>query len=123
VRWRAPVIVFRDTMIERARLAGGEAAANRQREQRTEAIAATITRFEQSIDQALAKVREAAGRLEVTSTQLHSAADQVSAESRTAEERVGVASGNVTAAAGAVEELAASIGEIAGQVLTDVRAA
>jgi len=109
------VIVFRDTMIERERLAGGEAAANRQREKRTEAIAATITRFEQSVEQALGKVREASGRLEVTSTQLHSAADQVSAESRTAEERVGVASSNVTAAAGAVEELAASIGEIAGQ--------
>jgi len=109
------VIVFRDTMIERERLAAGEAATNREREQRTDAIAATITRFEMSVDQALSKVREAAGRLEVTSTQLHSAADQVSAESRTAEERVGVASGNVTAAAGAVEELAASISEIAGQ--------
>jgi methyl-accepting chemotaxis protein len=109
------VIVFRDTMIERERLAAGEAATNREREQRTDAIAATITRFEMSVDQALSKVREAAGRLEVTSTQLHSAADQVSAESRAAEERVGVASGNVTAAAGAVEELAASISEIAGQ--------
>src|SRR5215813_5606417 len=109
------VIVFRDTMIERERLAAGEAETNRQREQRTDAIAATITRFEMSVDQALGKVREAAGRLEVTSTQLHSAADQVSAESRAAEERVGVASGNVTAAAGAVEELAASISEIAGQ--------
>jgi len=109
------VIVFRDTMIERERLTAGEAAAHRQRESRAEAIAATIARFESSVDQALAKVRDAANRLEITSTQLHSAADQVSAESRTAEERVGVASGNVTAAAGAVEELAASIGEIAGQ--------
>jgi methyl-accepting chemotaxis protein len=109
------VIVFRNTMIERQRLAAGEAATNREREQRTDAIAATITRFETSVDQALGKVREAAGRLEVTSTHLHSAADQVSAESRTAEERVGVASGNVAAAAGAVEELAASISEIAGQ--------
>jgi methyl-accepting chemotaxis protein len=109
------VIVFRDTMIERERLAAGEASTNRQREHRAEAIAATITRFEKSVEQALGKVREASGRLEVTSTQLHSAADQVSSESRTAEQRVGVASGNVTAAAGAVEELAASIGEIAGQ--------
>src|SRR5262249_11137210 len=109
------VIVFRDTMIERERLAGSEVAAYREREQRGEAIAATIARFEKSVDQALAKVREAAGRLEITSTQLNGAADQVSAEARTAEDRVGIASGNVTAAAGAVEELAASIGEIAGQ--------
>ena len=60
-------------------------------------------------------MREAAERLEITSTQLNGAADQVTAEARTAGERVGVASGNVTAAACAVEELAASIGEIAGQ--------
>jgi methyl-accepting chemotaxis protein len=109
------VIVFRNTMIERQRLAAGEAKAHRERESRGEVIAATITRFEFSVDQALAKVREAAGRLEITSTQLNGAADQVSAEARTAEERVGVASSNVTTAASAVEELAASIGEIAGQ--------
>jgi methyl-accepting chemotaxis protein len=109
------VIVFRDTMIERERLAASETATHRERESRAEAIAATITRFEASAEQALNKVREAAGRLEVTSTQLHSAADQVSAESRTAEERVGIASGNVTAAASAVEELAMSIGDIASQ--------
>jgi methyl-accepting chemotaxis protein len=109
------VIVFRDTMIERERLAQSEAATNRERENRGEAIAAAITRFEMSVDQALARVREAAERLEVTATQLNGAADSVSAEARTAEERVGVASGNVTAAASSVEELAASIGEIAGQ--------
>jgi len=109
------VIVFRDTMIEREQLAASQADANRDREQRGEVIAATITRFEMSVDQALSRVREAAQRLEITATQLNSAADSVSAEARTAEERVGVASGNVTAAASSVEELAASIGEIADQ--------
>jgi methyl-accepting chemotaxis protein len=109
------VIVFRDTMLERERLAKSRAEANREREQRGEVIAATISRFEMSVDQALAKVREAAERLEITSTQLNGAADSVSAEARTAEARVGIASGNVTAAASSVEELAASIGEIAGQ--------
>jgi methyl-accepting chemotaxis protein len=109
------VIVFRDTMTERQRLARSEAATSREREERGETIAATITRFEMNVDRALAKVREAAQRLEITSAQLNSAADEVSAEARTAEERVGIASGNVTDAAGSVEELAASIGEIAGQ--------
>jgi methyl-accepting chemotaxis protein len=109
------VLVFRDTMLERERLAASQSAANHEREQRGEKIAATIARFETSVDKVLAKVREAAQRLEVTSTQLNSAADEVSAEARTAEQRVGVASGNVTAAAGSVEELAASIGEIAEQ--------
>ena len=109
------VIVFRDTMIEREQLAASQAEANRERENRGELIATTITRFEMSVDQALAKLREAAQRLEVTSTQLNGAADSVSAEARTAEESVGVASCNVTTAASSVEELAASIGEIASQ--------
>jgi methyl-accepting chemotaxis protein len=109
------VIVFRDTMLEREQLAVSKSEASREREQRAEVIASTIVRFEVSVDQALAKVRAAAERLEHTSSQLNSAADQVSAEARTAEERVGVASGNVTAAAGSVEELATSIAEIADQ--------
>jgi methyl-accepting chemotaxis protein len=109
------VIVFRDSMVDRQRLAKSSAEANREREQRGEVIAATITRFEMSVDQALAKVREAAARLEVTSSELNGAADSVSAEAWAAEERVGTASENVTAAASSVEELAASIGEIAGQ--------
>jgi methyl-accepting chemotaxis protein len=109
------VIVFRDTMLERERLAANRAETNRERERRGEVISTTISRFEMSVDQALAKVREAAERLESTSTRLNGAADSVSAEARTAEERVGIASGNVTAAASSIEELAASIGEIAGQ--------
>jgi methyl-accepting chemotaxis protein len=109
------VIVFRDTMLERERLAQSQAAANRERENRGEVIAATITRFEMSVDQALSRVREAAERLESTSTELNGAADTVSSEARTAEHRVGTASTNVTSAASSVEELAASIGEIAGQ--------
>jgi methyl-accepting chemotaxis protein len=109
------VLVFRDTMLEREQLAASQAAAGRERERRGEVIASTIGRFEMSVDKVLGKVREAAHRLEVTSTQLNSAADQVSAEARRAEQRVSVASGNVTAAAGSVEELAASIAGIAQQ--------
>src|SRR5258708_21093163 len=117
------VLVFRDTMLERERLASSQSAANRERERRGENIAATIARFEMSVDKVLAKVREAAHRLEVTATQLNSAADEGSTEARTAEHRVGVASGNVTAAAGSVEELAASIGEIAGQATRSTQVA
>jgi methyl-accepting chemotaxis protein len=109
------VVVFRDNMIERERLAAAQAATNRAREDRGEAIAATITRFEMSVDQALGKVRETAQRLETASTQLNGAADQVSAQARTAEDRVGIASSNVTSAASSVEELAASIAGIAQQ--------
>jgi len=109
------VLVFRDNMIERERLAIKEADASRAREQRGEAIASTIGRFEQSIDAALAKLRGAAERLESTSDRLNGAADAVSTEAGKAKDRVSAASENVTAAASSVEELAASIGEIASQ--------
>jgi methyl-accepting chemotaxis protein len=125
------VIVFRDNMIERERLAGVQAEASRAREQRGETIAATIARFETSVEQMLGKVRGAAGRLETASTRLNDAADQVSAEAQTAGERVGVASGNVTTAASSVEELAVSIAgiaeqatrstEVAGRAVTEAR--
>ena len=125
------VVVFRDKIIERAQLAAAQAETSRAREQRGELIAATIARFETSVDQALAKVRDAAQRLEIASTQLDSAANSVSAEARTAEERVGSSSGNVTAAASSVEELAASIAgiseqairstEVAGRAVTEAR--
>lgn len=109
------VIVFRDSMIDRERLSATQDEANSARERRGEMIASTIQRFEQSVDDALAKLRGAAHRLETTSTQLNGAADAVSAEALTAENRVSAASQHVTAAAGSVEELASSIGEIANQ--------
>src|SRR5262249_19825110 len=61
------VIVFRDSIIERGRLTATQDEANSARERRSELIASTIVRFEQSVDQALAKVRDAAQRLESTS--------------------------------------------------------
>ncbi len=109
------VLVFRDNAIERERLAQIQNETSQDRERRAEMIAATIARFERSVEEGLAKVRGAAGRLEDAAATLNGAADAVSQEARTAEERVSVASGNVTSAAGAIEELAASIGEIASQ--------
>jgi methyl-accepting chemotaxis protein len=109
------VLVFRDTMIERGRLAAVEAQANTARERRGETIGEMIREFRQSIEQALARLREAADRLETASSGLNTAADSVSSEARDAENRVGTASVNVTTVASSIEELAASIGEIALQ--------
>lgn len=109
------VIVFRDTMIERERLAAAQTEQSRTREQRAEAISATITEFERSVGEVLAKVRNAAERLEISAGNLNGAADAISGEAQQAENRVRAASSNVTAAASSVEELAASIGEISGQ--------
>ena len=49
-RMARTVIVFRDNAIERERLAATQEEASRAREQRSEQIAATIVRFEQSIE-------------------------------------------------------------------------
>jgi methyl-accepting chemotaxis protein len=109
------VIVFRDNMIERERLAEAETQTNAARAKRGETIAAMIGHFRTSVEQALARLREAAGRLEDASSGLNDAADSVSSEARHAENRVGSASVNVTTVASSIEELAASIGEIALQ--------
>jgi methyl-accepting chemotaxis protein len=117
------VIVFRDKMIEREKLAESQVQSSRSREIRAEAIAATIARFELSVDHALSRLRAAAGKLESASANLNGAADTVSSEALTAEERATAASANVATAASSVEELAASIGEIASQASSSTEVA
>ncbi len=116
------VVVFRDNMIERERLAAVQQENNAAREQRGEAIAASIGRFRASIEQALNRLRQASGRLEGASSGLNTAADAVSSEAKAAENSVGAASVNVTTVASSIEELAVSISEIAAHATksTDV---
>ncbi len=116
------VIVFRDNMIEREKLAATQAEASQAQEVRASTISLTIAQFKHSVENALGKLRAASMKLEMSSTDLNRAADTMSAEAQSAEQRVGAASDNVTAAASSVEELAASIGEIAAQAAksTDV---
>ena len=109
------VVVFRDNMIERERLAGVESETNVARERRGEAIATLIREFRASIEQALDRLRELAGRLENASSGLNDAADAVQSEAFSGRNRVDAASVNVTTVAGSIEELAVSIGEIASQ--------
>jgi methyl-accepting chemotaxis protein len=116
------VIVFRDTMIEREKLAQAQAEESRAREVRSDTIAMTIAHFNNSVSNALSKLRAASLKLEMSSGDLNKSADTMSGEAHSAEQRVSAASDNVTSAAGSVEELAASIGEIASQAAksTDV---
>ena len=116
------VIVFRDTMIERERLAAAQSEEGRAREHRSSSISLTIGEFKNSVEGVLGKLRAASMKLEMSSSDLNRAADTVTSEAGAAEQRVSAASDNVTAAAGSVEELAMSIGEIASQAAksTDV---
>ena len=117
------VIVFRDNALEREQLSVTQQKSVRERERRSETVAAMISRFEATVDQALEKVRGAATRLETASAALNGAADLVSRESGAAEQRVGAASVNVASAATSAEELASSIGEIAKQAATSTQVA
>ena len=109
------VIVFRDTMIEREKLARRQAETSEERERRVSSLSSTINAFRNTVESALGKLRAASMKLELSSNDLENAADTVSSEADTARRRVSAASDHVGAAAGSVEELAASIGEIAGQ--------
>jgi methyl-accepting chemotaxis protein len=109
------VIVFRDTTIERERLAAVQVEESRARDTRSSTISLTIGEFKNSIETVLRKLRAASLKLEMSSRDLNTAADTVSAETGAAEQRVTAASDNVTAAAGSIDELAMSIGEIASQ--------
>ena len=53
------VIVFRDTMIEREKLAATQAEASRAQEQRSDTISLTIAQFKHSVESALGKLRGA----------------------------------------------------------------
>jgi len=107
------VIVFRDNMIERGRLAAVEMQANATRERRVEAVAAMIGQFRASVEQVLARLRASGERLGGASHGLNSAADSVSSQASDAEHSVGAASTNVATVASSIEELAVSIEEIA----------
>ena len=117
------VIVFRDTTIERERLAATQAEAAAAGEQRSATVATTITLFKSSVERALGKLRGASMKLEMSSSGLNKAADTMSAEADTATQRVTAASDHVATAAGSVEELAASIGDIAMQAANSTHVA
>jgi methyl-accepting chemotaxis protein len=109
------VIVFRDAMTERERLAAVQVEASSAQDMRAAQIAAKIDLFKTSVEAALARLREASQQLEANSTELNATADHVSAQAGEAERRAAAASENVATAAGSVEQLAASAGEIAAQ--------
>ncbi len=109
------VLVFRDSMIERQKLASVQNEHSIAREARSDRIAAAIRRFEASAGGALGKLRATSQNLEHSSTALTATADTVSAEAHGAERSATAASDNVANAASSIEELATSIEAIAAQ--------
>lgn len=112
------VVVFRDNARERDRLQAEQAFAAGQREQHSQHVDALILAFAEAADQALGKVREAAGRLAQAAEGLGTSAGQVGAEAERAGRAAGAASSNVAQAAVAAEQLSSSVAEIARQTAT-----
>ena len=75
------VIVFRDTMIEREKLAAIQADASHAQAQRNDTIGLTIAQFKHSVESALSKLRGASMKLEMSSTDLNKSADTMSSGS------------------------------------------
>ena len=72
------VIVFRDTMIEREKLAAIQADASQAQSQRNNNIGLTIAQFKHSVESALTKLRGASMKLEMSSTDLNKSANVMS---------------------------------------------
>ena len=112
------VVVFRDNARERDRLQAEQAFAAGQREQHSQYVDGLIRAFAEAADQALGKVREAAGRLAQAAEGLGATAGQVGSEAERAGRAAGEASSNVAQAAAAAEQLSSSVAEIARQTAT-----
>jgi methyl-accepting chemotaxis protein len=109
------VSVFRDTMIERERLAREQSEEASAREHRVRAVDALIGDFEANAGHVLGQLRDASTSLTRASGDLNVTSDHVQRQAGAAAHAVGDASDNVSTAAAATEELAASISEIASQ--------
>ncbi len=107
---------FRESLIERARLASEEERNNAQREQRQQVIDQLVAEFERTVTSALGIVAESAQRMDGAATTLTSIADDAGQQAGSAGEVSLNASNNVSTVASAAEELASSISEIARQI-------
>lgn len=110
------VAVFRENAIERYRLEA-EAQKERQRErQRQSYIEGLISRFRQSIVEALGSINGQTSAMHETAANLTHVAKSANEEAASAEGASAGASGNVQTVASATEELVASVHEISSQV-------
>jgi len=112
------VVVFRDNARERDRLQAEQSHAAGEREHHSQKVDVLIRGFAEAADQALSKVRAAAGRLAEAAEGLGATAGQVGTEAERAGRAAGAASSNVAQAAAAAEQLSSSVAEVARQTAT-----
>jgi methyl-accepting chemotaxis protein len=115
-RMAAALGAFRESLLERARLASEERLGHDRQRARQDAVEALVAGFDTAMDGALAAVTDNAARLDAAAHALGSIADEATRNAKAASGVSATASSNVQTVASATEELAASVAEIAHQV-------
>ena len=110
------VKVFRDSGLERARLAAAAADEQRERAERQNRVDTLITDFRGEVQSALSTVAAQADQMQSTAGALTNVADSTATQADSAAQASTEASSNAQTVASAAEELSASIGEINQQV-------
>jgi len=110
------VSVFRDHMIEAARLAEEQQRHQLDKERRQEQIDSGIKEFEVTIMSILASLSQAEGVMKRTATEVDGGARQTMAQSAAVASAADESTANIASVASATEELASSIKEISRQV-------
>ncbi len=110
------VQVFKDGLIEADRLAAAEAAEQKAKLRRTEAVERLLASFETSSSAALRTVASAASELDATAHAMSAMAQQTSSQATVVASAAEQTSANVQTVATATEEMASSVREIGSQI-------
>jgi len=110
------VQVFKDEMMRGRELSERQLEETRQREHRTAAIEALVSRFQEAALQMVQSVSNAATQLQSTASSMSRSADETNHQANIVASATEMASSNVQTVAAATEELTSSIQEISRQV-------
>jgi methyl-accepting chemotaxis protein len=110
------VLVFRDGLVEAARLEIEKRVELERKEQRQKAIESHISAFDATVAEALESLSGSASELQGTAHSMNRTADMTKNQATNVEQASGEASASVQTVATATEELSSSIHEISRQV-------
>ncbi len=110
------VLVFKENAITAERLKAEQAAEQQAKEKRAASIEMMVRAFDETANQKLEQVADAASQLTETATAMSGAAQSTSERSIGVEAAAGQASSNVQTMASSAEELSSSIAEITQQI-------
>jgi methyl-accepting chemotaxis protein len=109
-------MVFKQNAQARERLEAEQRQEQAAKEQRSQAIATMISRFDNEISETMRILTGSATELETTAQSLSAASEQVSKQSGVVASATGQAAANVQTVAAATEEMTGSIQEVARQM-------